>query len=140
LHNSAQALQLSCKRGRYEMAKKILIVDDNELIVEVMSYILKNCGYDVYSLNGGEHVIEEVKIKHPDLLIMDACMPGMNGKEICKVLKMNKETSRVPVIICSGEDDLEEALTQNGAPDDVLQKPFDMTSLINKVKIQIAAA
>lgn len=122
------------------MAKKILIVDDDELIIEVMSYILKNCGYDVYSLNGGENVIEEVKGKHPDLLIMDASMPGINGKDICKVLKMNKETSNMPVIICSGEDDLEKTLTQSGAPNDILQKPFDMTALITKVEMQLAAA
>ncbi|QXV66201.1 response regulator transcription factor [Mucilaginibacter achroorhodeus] len=121
------------------MAKKILIVDDNELIVEVMSYILINCGYDVFSLYNGEHVIEEVKHNHPDLLIMDAKMPGMDGRDICQILKMDKATKGVPVIICSSEDNLADSLKQRGAPDDILQKPFDMTALINKVKMQLAA-
>ncbi|MFD0795260.1 PleD family two-component system response regulator [Mucilaginibacter litoreus] len=121
------------------MTKKILIVDDNELIVEVMSYILINCGYDVLSLYNGEHVIEEVKHNHPDLLIMDARMPGMDGRDICQILKLDKETKSLPVIICSSEENLKDALNQNGAPDDILQKPFDMTALINKVQTQLAA-
>lgn len=121
------------------MNKKILIVDDNELIVEVMSYILINSGYEVSSLPNGYHVIEEVKSTHPDLLIIDAIMPGMDGRDICKILKLNKATKDLPVIICSSEDNLDAALTQDGAPNDVLHKPFDMNALINKVAMQLAA-
>nr|WP_067056463.1 response regulator [Mucilaginibacter sp. L294] len=121
------------------MNKKILIVDDNELIVEVMSYILINSGYEVSSLPNGDHVIEEIKSTHPDLLIIDAIMPGMDGRDICKILKLNKTTKDLPVIICSSEDNLDAALTQIGAPNDVLHKPFDMSALINKVAVQLAA-
>ncbi|WP_162499842.1 response regulator [Mucilaginibacter terrigena] len=121
------------------MPKKILIVDDNELIVEVMSYILINSGYDVSSLSNGDMVVDEVKNTHPDLLIMDAVMPGMDGRAICKILKDDKETGNMPVIICSAEDDLDEALRQDGAPDDILHKPFDITALIHKVELQLAA-
>lgn len=121
------------------MNKKILIVDDNELIVEVMSYILINSGYEVSSLPNGYHVIEEIKSTHPDLLIIDAIMPGMDGRDICKILKLNKATKDLPVIICSSEDNLDAALTQVGAPNDVLHKPFDMNALINKVAMQLAA-
>ncbi len=121
------------------MNKKILIVDDNELIVEVMSYILINSGYEVSSLPNGDHVIEAVKNTHPDLLIIDAIMPGMDGRDICKILKLNKATKDLPVIICSSEDNLDASLTQVGAPNDVLHKPFDMSALINKVAMQLAA-
>lgn len=121
------------------MSKKILIVDDNELIIEVMSYILTNNGYEVSSLPNGYHVIEEVKKTHPDLLIIDAIMPGIDGRDICKILKMNKDTKDLPVIICSSEDDLDATLTQIGAPNDILHKPFDMSALINKVQFQLAA-
>jgi DNA-binding response OmpR family regulator len=121
------------------MNKKILIVDYNELIVEVMSYILINSGYEVSSLPNGYHVIEEIKSTHPDLLIIDAIMPGMDGRDICKILKLNKATKDLPVIICSSEDNLDAALTQVGAPNDVLHKPFDMSALINKVAMQLAA-
>ncbi|MEB0264153.1 response regulator, partial [Mucilaginibacter sp. 10I4] len=123
----------------YIMRKRILIVDDNELIVEVMSYILINNGYDVSSLPNGDRVIEEVQKTHPDLLIMDANMPGMDGRDICKILKLNKSTMDTPVIICSAEEDLDAALNGEGAPDDILHKPFDMTALIKKVEVQLAA-
>lgn len=104
-----------------------------------MSYILINNGYDVSSLPNGDHVIEQVMHTHPDLLIMDANMPGMDGRDICKILKLNKDTQATPVIICSAEEDLDEALAQDGAPNDILHKPFDMNALINKVELQLAA-
>jgi DNA-binding response OmpR family regulator len=121
------------------MSKKILIVDDNELILEVMSYILTHNGYDVSSLNTGDYVVDEVKSTHPDLLILDALLPGMDGRDICKALKNDKDTENLPVIICSGTDDIEEVLMHAGAPNDILRKPFDMTALIKKVQFQLAA-
>jgi DNA-binding response OmpR family regulator len=121
------------------MCKRILIVDDNELIVEVMSYILINNGYEVSSLPNGDNVVEEVKTTHPDLLIMDASMPGMDGRDICKILKFDKETESLPVIICSAQDDIHQVLNQEGAPNAILQKPFDMRALIDKVEVQLAA-
>jgi DNA-binding response OmpR family regulator len=121
------------------MSKRILIVDDNELIVEVMSYILINSGYEVMSLANGERVIEEVMNNQPDLLIMDANMPGLDGRDICKILKLNKDTKDTPVIICSADENIDASLTQDGAPNDILHKPFDMTSLLDKVEHQLAA-
>jgi DNA-binding response OmpR family regulator len=121
------------------MTKKILIVDDNDLIVEVMSYILVNCGYDVSSLSSGEEVISKVNTTHPDLIILDAMLPGMDGRDICKILKLNKSTHNLRVIMCSAYDEISKSLNQTGAPDDFLSKPFDMTTLLNKVEHQLAA-
>jgi len=121
------------------MAKKILIVDDNEMILEVMSIILIANGYDVTALNTGDTVVDEVGIIKPDLIIMDATMPGADGRDICKILKLNKDTQNLPVIICSANDDIEKALTQEGAPNDILRKPFDISALIDKVEHQLAA-
>jgi DNA-binding response OmpR family regulator len=121
------------------MSKRILIVDDNELIVEVMSYILINSGYEVTSLPDGDRVIEEVANNHPDLLIIDANMPGMDGRDICKILKLNNATKDTPVIICSADINLDASLNGVGAPNDILHKPFDMTALLDKVEHQLAA-
>ncbi|MFA6087142.1 PleD family two-component system response regulator [Mucilaginibacter sp.] len=121
------------------MPKKILIVDDNDLIVEVMSYILVNCGYDVSTLSSGEEVINQVNITHPDLVILDAILPGMDGRDICKILKLNKTTHDMPIIMCSSYDEIGKSLNQTGAPDDFLSKPFDMTTLLDKVEHQLAA-
>jgi DNA-binding response OmpR family regulator len=122
------------------MCKKILIVEDNVLMTEVMTYILINCGYDVISLTNGDEVFNRIKYAHPDLVILDVILPGMNGKEICQLIKLNKTTRNLPVIMCSGdEDSIDASLKQIGAPDDVLHKPFDINSLIEKVEFQLAA-
>ena len=122
------------------MCKKILIVEDNVLMTEVMTYILINCGYDVISLTNGDEVFKRIKSAHPDLVILDAILPGINGNEICQLIKLNKTTQNLRVIMCSGDEDaIDASLKQNGAPDDVLHKPFDINSLIEKVEFQLAA-
>lgn len=121
------------------MLKKILIVDNNELMVEVMTYILMSNGYDVVALTKGSEVFNYMKKNHPDLVILDAILPGMDGLEICELIKLNRSTKDVPVIICSGDEDIDGSLHQKGAPDDVLHKPFDIHSLIEKVEYQLAA-
>jgi CheY-like chemotaxis protein len=121
------------------MSKKILIVDDNELMIEIMAFILISKGYEVIALPNGDNVLNSIFFNHPDLIILDATMPGMDGREICKLLKLNKSTRELPVIMCSANDDIDEALKQNGAPDDVLHKPFDTQELIEKVEMQLAA-
>lgn len=121
------------------MPKKILIVEDNVLMVEVMTYILMNCGYDVISATNGNEVFNRIKNTHPDLIILDAILPGINGKEICQLIKFNKTTSNLPVIMCSGDDTIDEALKERGAPDDILHKPFDINCLIDMVAFQLAA-
>lgn len=119
--------------------KKILIVEDNALLVEVMTYILINCGYQVFITTTGSDVFDHIKKDHPDLIILEAILPGINGIEICQLIKLNKTTQNLPVIICSGDDSIDDSLKQKGAPDDVLHKPFDINCLIKKVEYQLAA-
>jgi DNA-binding response OmpR family regulator len=121
------------------MQKKILIVEDNVLMIEVMTYILMSNGYEVISLTNGNDVFNQIKNFHPDLVILDAILPGINGREICQLIKLNKTTSNLRVLMCSGDDSIDDALKQNGAPDDILHKPFDISCLIEKVEYQLAA-
>jgi DNA-binding response OmpR family regulator len=119
--------------------KKILIVDDNPLIIEIMTYILVNMGYEVIALNRGDEVLNNIRINHPDLIILDDALPGMAGRELCQLLKLNRSTKNLPVIMCSGSSDVDDSLQQRGAPNDVLHKPFDVDSLVHMVKVQLAA-
>ncbi len=121
------------------MAKKILIVEHNELMIEVMSYILTSNGYDVISLNSADQIFNNIRQNHPDLIILDAILPGMDGQDLCRLLKLNKETSNLPVIICSDSDEMEDFLQQEGFPDGILLKPFGINNLIEKVEYQLAA-
>ena len=121
------------------MAKKILIVDNNLLMIEVMTYILINNGYEVFAISSGSKVFELIKKEHPDLIILDAVLPGINGKEICQLIKLNKTTQNLPVIMCSDDETINGSLKLKGAPDDVLQKPFDINCLVKMVAYQLAA-
>ena len=126
-------------RGMKIMCKKILIVEDNVLMVEVMSYILVNSGYEVFTLSNGTEVFINIKANHPDLIILEATLPGITGREICQLIKLNSTTRDLPVIMCSGDESVDKSLYETGAPDDILQKPFDINSLIQKVEYQLAA-
>jgi DNA-binding response OmpR family regulator len=121
------------------MAKRILIVDDSEFMVEIMTHILHNKGYDVTALNNGSQIFNTIKAEHPDLVILDMMLPDTDGRDICKLIKLNQSTKNLPVIICSGDDDLDKILDQKGAPDAVLHKPFDIKSLVDKVALQLVA-
>jgi DNA-binding response OmpR family regulator len=123
------------------MQKKILIVEDDALMLEVMAYILSNIGYDVFGLANGNEVFKQIKSNRPDLIIVDTDVSGIDSLEICRLIKLNNTTRNLQVIVCSsdGEDSVETMLEQKGSPDDVLEKPFDITSLIQKVEYQLAA-
>ena len=122
------------------MSKKILIVEDDALMREVMAYILTSSGYEVFTLSNGSDVFKNIKINHPDLVIIESVLPGIGGREMCQLLKLNNTTRNLPVIMCTGDDDQKEyLLQQSGAPDDVLEKPFDIKSLMQKVEYQLAA-
>ncbi|HAL83487.1 MAG TPA: response regulator [Mucilaginibacter sp.] len=87
----------------------------------------------------GNDIFIRIKTDHPDLVILDNILPGMHGMEICQLIKLNKTTQNLPVIICSGDDNIDEALKQKGAPDYILHKPFDINSLIDIVAFRLAA-
>ena len=123
----------------FAMLKKILLVEENPLMMEVMSYILINYGYEVFTLSSGNDIFKIIKSNQPDLVILDDLLHGINGREICQLIKLNKTTCNLPVIMCSGDDQIDDALKQKGAPDDILHKPFDITSLVEMVAYQLAA-
>jgi DNA-binding response OmpR family regulator len=121
------------------MSKKILIVDDNEFVVEIMTYILNSHGYEVIALYDGDEVIDHIKKDHPDLVILDMMLPGADGRLICKEIKSNTETKNLPVIMCTGSESSKISMNQAGSPDDVLSKPFNVDSLVDMVAYQLAA-
>lgn len=115
--------------------KKILIVDDTELIVRIITDILVPAGYDVISANSGEEGIEMVRKEKPDLVLLDIIMYGMDGLEVCKVLRGDESNNLMPIIILTAEDDEEQKLQglELGA-DDYIKKPFNPRELIARVR------
>lgn len=119
------------------MAKRILILDDDQQILEVVSFLLTDSGYDVQTLSSGEQIFSIIEQFHPHLVLMDVMLADMDGRVICKDLKEFEGTHNIPVILISGTHDLAESLQQLGAPNDFISKPFDLDNLLNKISAQL---
>jgi len=121
------------------MSKKILIIDDDPDILDLLSLILVEGGYEVRMLSCGDTVFDDIKDFQPDLLLMDVMLADMDGRAICKSIKENHLTHFLPVILISGTHDLAESLLLPGAPNDFVAKPFDIDYLLQKIETQLAA-
>lgn len=115
------------------MIKKILVVDDDHSIVDVMDIILKEAGFEVINTTQGSEAIMLAQKEKPDLILLDILMSGFDGREITKKLKRNGKTKNIPVIIISANKFTKEIARQIGA-DDFILKPFEMNDLLAKVR------
>jgi DNA-binding response OmpR family regulator len=112
--------------------KKIMVADDDPDIVNFISIMLEMEGYQVSStLNGATLLTMDGEL--PDLVLLDICMSGTDGREICRQLKKQEYTSKIPVLLLSASTDIEPSAMEAGA-DDFISKPFEMVQLLNKVK------
>ncbi|MFH2012023.1 MAG: response regulator [Pseudomonadota bacterium] len=118
------------------MAKeKILIVDDEQDIIELIKYNLEMEGFRVSSASNGEDALRLARKDIPDLLILDLMLPGMDGLEVCQVLKKDSHTNHILIIMLTaktGEPDIVVGL-ELGA-DDYITKPFSTRELTARVK------
>jgi DNA-binding response OmpR family regulator len=115
------------------MREKILILDDDKDILEILTLILTESGYEILSLSNGKKIFEELKRFEPKLILMDVMLGDMDGLEICKSLKSKIQYKDLPIIIVSASHDLKDILNHPGAPNDYLEKPFDIDLLLSKV-------
>jgi DNA-binding response OmpR family regulator len=117
--------------------RKILVVDDEAIIVGTVTLILQSRGYEVISASNGSEGLAKAKSEHPDLILLDIMMPVMNGHDVCVKLKADRNTKKIPVIMFTGQGDREAILRahQTGA-DDYILKPFTMPTLLTKLNQQ----
>lgn len=113
--------------------KKILVCDDDEGIVEVMRIILEDNGYQVKTLSNGKAIHKKTLEYCPDIIFLDIWMPGIDGREVTKLLKNDQQTAELPIVVISALNDTKKIAHEVGA-DDFLEKPFDMTDLLDMVE------
>lgn len=123
------------------MRAKILIVDDDSTAVEATEDVLTVGGHQVFSADNGEDGLRLAEELQPDLIFLDVKMPGMDGFEVCRKLRENPKTARVPIIMLTGQSSLEEKVKglECGA-DDYLTKPFQRVELEARVKVLLRRA
>jgi len=121
-------------------SEKILIVDDEEHILELLDAELKSAGYEVIKAQGAEEAIAKAETFFPGLIIMDIMMPEMNGAEAVKALDNIPKTKDIPIIFMTAmitkDEEIQEHLGVNigGRMQGVIAKPIDREELLAKVK------
>lgn len=113
---------------------KILIADDEPDIVEIVSYNLKKEGFEVFSAADGNAALQQSRLHHPDLIILDIMMPGKTGVEVCQILRTQPEFAHTLIIFLTAVSDetIQIKGLESGA-DDYVAKPVSPKVLISKV-------
>ena len=120
------------------MAKKILVVDDDPSIVEMLESRLKRRGYSIITALDGKKCIEEAKEKKPDLILLDVNMPELDGFAVCKYLKEDNKTKDIPIIMLTAlakEKDLAKGLEEGVYS--FISKPFNFGDLLSEIETAI---
>lgn len=118
------------------MAKEnILIVDDEEDVLELVRYNLEKNGYKISTAATGEDALSKARAKLPDLMILDLMLPGIDGLEVCKILKNDPKTANIPIIMLTAKGEEADIVTglELGA-DDYVTKPFSPKVLVARVR------
>ena len=117
------------------MKAKILVVDDDPDLTNLVKSILEAENYMVFAAESGEEALGEVLKLRPDLIILDIILPGMDGYDTCKILKTDEHTSLIPVIILTIKCGVKDRIAGlNIGADDYITKPFDPDELTARVE------
>lgn len=117
------------------MKEKILIVDDEKDIVKMLDYNLKKEGYRTALAYDGEDALEMAKKEHPDLIVLDLMLPGMDGLEVCKSLKKEPKSASIPIIMLTAKtQEADKIVGLELGADDYITKPFSPRELIARIK------
>lgn len=122
------------------MKKRILIIEDETSIIELLTLVLTKEGYEVHSCQSGRDAIEYVKRIHPHLIILDVMLPGMDGMSIVNVLSQDEETNFTPVIVTSALRESERMFKPYSQVRAFAAKPFVLKDLVENVKEILADA
>ena len=110
---------------------RILVVEDDHDICDILKYILEERGYEVSLLQYGQQVFNAIQTFRPELILMDIMLPDADGSEICRQVKLDHQ--QLPVILLSAGYFLQTAAVPGGA-DDFIVKPFDINEVLLKVR------
>ena len=115
--------------------KKVLVVDDTPLNVKMLADLLTFKGYQTVTAASGAEALTKIETEHPDLVLLDVMMPGMNGYEVCQKIRANPATGMLPVVMVTALDPGQERVKgiEAGA-DDFLSKPINQPELLARVR------
>lgn len=116
--------------------RKILVADDDEMLLESVKYFLEEKGLTVFVLSSIRKISQTIKEQKPDLIVLDLYFPDGRGGQVCCDLKVNKEAKKIPVLLISSHDNLKKIACDVKA-DDYLRKPFEVEELYKKIQTNL---
>lgn len=115
------------------MADKILLVDDEEMIVESIEYALLQEGYEVAVARDGQEALQQVQLAKPNLIVLDLMLPKLSGLEVCRLLR--REQNDIPIIMLTAKgEEIDRVIGLEVGADDYLIKPFSLRELVARIK------
>ena len=117
------------------MGIRVLVVDDNFVNVRLLEELLKSASYEVATAMNGEAALEKIAQSRPDIVLLDVMMPGMDGYEVCRRIRQDEKTARLPVIMVTAldkESDREMALAAGA--NEFLSKPVEDNLLLPAIR------
>jgi len=121
--------------------KKILVVDDEQDLCQLLTLRLQDDGYDVVLAVNGLEAIEKVVTELPDLMILDLSLPGCDGFEVCKQVKKDERTAKIPIVMLTARNTVtDEVLGLEIGAEDYVVKPFEYRVLQARIKKQLLKA
>jgi DNA-binding response OmpR family regulator len=115
------------------MMNRILVVEDDPDLLEVVQLILEENNYKVFPLMNGRPIFRIIEEFNPDLILMDIKLDGMDGRAIFKEIRNRTQTAHLPVILTSAGFSEDYIMRENLLSDDYLEKPFEMSVLLDKI-------
>ena len=134
-------VEMTAQSGGAGAKPTILLVEDDENIQQLVGYNLAKAGFQVLYADNGEQALTMVRRENPDLVVLDIMLPGLDGYEVCKVLRREPRHRRLPIIMLtarSTEDDVSAGLDLGA--DDYITKPFSPKILISRIKSALRRA
>ncbi|HIK37091.1 MAG: response regulator [Geminocystis sp.] len=113
----------------------VLVVDDSATERKILSSYLQELGITVSTAETGEEALEKIHASHPDLIVLDVVLPGKSGFEVCRELKSNEETNKIPIIICSTKgSEMDKFWGMKQGADAYIAKPINKEEFLDAVK------
>ncbi len=116
------------------MKKRIVVVEDETDILQLLNMILSRAGYEVYLCDNGRNALDLIRKVRPNLILLDMMLPGMDGKAIVSAMAEEEDIAGIPVIITSALEESEQMFMGNPQIKGFAFKPFKMADLLESVK------